>query len=133
MRKLTLIICILAITNILSACKSKPVESIGKAKISAICRGQKIFFKQNKKYGLLKELVSKELALDDFFVRSGHSSEIILTESGYFAKVIPNDLTKAPMFYVDEKGIIKKHLGDTNVSPNDLVCELEEGCTCYDD
>ena len=108
---------------------------MGISKISGICRGQKIFFKKNGRYGTYKELVNADLADDDFVRGWGYTSEIKITETGYFASVTPNSFAKVAMFYVDEKGVIKAHRADSNLSPNDSDCEFPNGakCPCFGD
>ncbi len=136
MKKLLIkLLCFSIISVFLFACKSEPREEGGKSKISAICRGEKAFFKKNGRYGTLEELVKDELVEDNFARNSGYIQSIKLTETGYFATAIPNNFTKAEMYYVDEKGLIKAHRGDVNVNPNDLDCEYPNGakCPCYGD
>ncbi len=124
--------CLLSL--ILLACKPEPPnEQMGKMKISGICRGEKIFFKKNGRFATFEELVKANLADSDFSRGWGYKSEIKITERGFFASVIPNDFTKAGMFYTDEKGIIHKHSGDINVVTSDQVCELDSACNCSGD
>jgi Prokaryotic membrane lipoprotein lipid attachment site len=132
-RKLKMIL-ILTIVLFLSGCNNTaPNEKMGKMKIVSICRGQKAFFKLNRRYGTFDELVSANLADSDITRGWGYKTEIKITETGYFASVTPNDFTKAGMFYLDEKGIIKKHTGDVNVNSDDTICKIEEGCFCGDE
>jgi hypothetical protein len=120
----------LTVSLFLFACKSEPREVGGITKISGICRGQKIFFKRNGRYGTYKELVNANLADDDFTRGYGYTSEVQLTEKGYFGSVIPNDFTKAKMFYVDETGIIKAHQGNNKIQPDDPDCSYPNGAKC---
>lgn len=117
------------------SCGSVTREDGGKSKISDICSAQKIFFKKNSRYATLDELVKDELIEDIWFRNSGYKLNIKLTETGYFGSAIPNDFSKGPMFYVDEKGIIKTHYGDTNIQPDDPECSYPNGakCPCYDE
>ena len=117
-----------------SACRNEPQENMGKSKISGICRGQKIFFRKNGRYANLEELVRANLADDDLFRDWGYKTDVKITDTGYFAAVVPSGFTNAGMFYVDEKGIIKAHYGDRNIEPNDAECSYPNGakCSCYE-
>jgi hypothetical protein len=117
------------------ACHIEPREDYGRARASAICRAQKQYFKQNGRHGTISELVKAQLIKSTIFEQEGYESEIKFTETGYIATVIPNNFAKAAMFYVDEKGIIKTHYGDTNIQPNDPECSYPNGakCPCYDE
>lgn len=134
MRRLIDYLLLVIVSFVLFGCGNQtPNEQMGKSKISGICRGEQIFYKRNGRYGTFQELLNADLADSDFAREWGYKSEVKLTQSGFLATVVPNDFTKAKMFYVDETRIIKKHSGDTNIKPDDSVCELEEGCFCFGD
>jgi hypothetical protein len=118
------------------ACKqTEPREGYARDKVSAICRAQNQYFKQNKRYGTIGDLVDAELIKSEWLTEWGYKSEVKLTETGYLATVTPNTFEKAGLFYVDEKKIIKVHYGDTNIQPNDAECSYSNGakCPCYDE
>jgi hypothetical protein len=135
MRKLKIYVVIVLLVNLCSsACKTEPPnEKMGISKISGICRGQKIFFRQKGRYATLTELVNLDLADNDTTRGWGYKSEVKITATGFVASVTPIDFTKASMFYVDETGVIKKHSGNPQIHSNDPVCGLEEGCFCVAD
>lgn len=114
----------------LFSCKTDPNEKMGIMKITGISCGQKEFFKKNGRYGTFDELVDADLVDSDSTRSWGYKSDVKITATGYFASVIPNDITKASMFYVDEKGIIKRHSGDTNIKPDDPDCSYPNGAKC---
>jgi hypothetical protein len=129
---------ILSIGLIVSSCNSAPRQDWARDRILAICRAQKQYKNKNGKYGTLKELTNADLISDEFWSINftggnsvGYSSKILLTATGYLAAVTPLDFsTKAGMFYVDEKGVIKVHYNDDKIQPTDVDCTFSNGAKC---